>query len=135
MIKKVFFVIAAIILAFCLFTSCSKSNGNLSPVKVVTPPDTTKIVAPVYQLVWSDEFNGTTIDTSKWGFDLGNLGVNNEEEYYQTQNATVANGNLVITAKKESVGGQSYTSARMTTQGKFSQTYGRIEASIKLPTG
>ncbi len=135
MIRKTFFAIAAILSMFCLFTSCTKNNGNLSPVKVVIPPDTTKVVTPVYQLVWSDEFNGTSIDTSKWGFDLGNLGVNNEEEYYQTQNATVANGNLVITAKKEAVGGQPYTSARMTTFGKFTQTYGRIEASIKLPTG
>jgi beta-glucanase (GH16 family) len=123
--------VATILLAFCLF-SCKKDNTT-KKITIVGSTDT--VVKPVYQLVWSDEFDEATIDPAKWGFDLGNLGVNNEKEYYQTSNATIANGNLVITAKKESVGGQPYTSSRMTTLGKFTQTYGRIEASIKLPTG
>ncbi|HVV55509.1 MAG TPA: glycoside hydrolase family 16 protein, partial [Mucilaginibacter sp.] len=82
------------------------------------------------------EFDGNAVDTSKWHFETGGGGWgNNEQEYYQASNATVSNGNLVITAKKESVGGESYTSTRMTTQDRFSQTYGRIEARIKLPIG
>ena len=50
-------------------------------------------------------------------------------------NATVVDGNLVITAKKERVGNNPYTSARLKTQGKQSFTYGRIEARIKIPVG
>ncbi|MBV8389816.1 MAG: glycoside hydrolase family 16 protein [Mucilaginibacter sp.] len=116
--------------------SCSKNNGlptsNITP----TPTDTAKPVKPIYALVWSDEFNGTTVDTSKWNFETGGGGWgNNEKEFYQAANATVANGNLMITAKKETVGGEPYTSARMTTQGKEAPTYGRIEASIKVPQG
>lgn len=125
--------IGAVLVALSLFVSCKKSDTNTG--KITIPASTDTVVKPVYQLVWSDEFDEATIDSTKWGFDLGNLNVNNEKEYYQTQNATIANGNLVITAKKESVGGQPYTSARMTTYGKFTQTYGRIEARIKLPTG
>jgi len=67
--------------------------------------------------------------------ETGNLGVNNEKEYYQANNATIESGNLVITAKKENVGGMLYTSARMNTNGKFSTTYGRVEARIKMPLG
>jgi beta-glucanase (GH16 family) len=118
-----------------VFVSCKKDNTNkLPPFKT----DTTKTaVTPVYALIWSDEFDGTGVDATKWTFETGNPGVNSEEEYYQPQNATVSNGNLVITAKKELVtgSGQPYTSARMNTLGKFSQTYGRIEARIKLPMG
>jgi len=38
--------------------------------------------AQTWNLAWSDEFDGTAIDTSKWAFDHGNLNVNNEIEYY-----------------------------------------------------
>ncbi|MBD0278720.1 MAG: glycoside hydrolase family 16 protein, partial [Flavisolibacter sp.] len=87
-------------------------------------------------LVWADEFNGTSVNTANWGYDLGGGGWgNNEKEYYQAANATVANGNLVITAKKQRVKGYAYTSSRLKTQGKQEFTYGRVEARIKLPMG
>jgi beta-glucanase (GH16 family) len=90
--------------------------------------------AQSWQLVWSDEFNGSI--GPDWVFETGNgsagLG-NNELEYYRPENATIENGNLVITAKREDYGGFHYTSARMKTQGKKSWTYGRMEARIKLP--
>ncbi|HWK08175.1 MAG TPA: family 16 glycosylhydrolase [Puia sp.] len=89
--------------------------------------------AATYTLVWSDEFNGTSVNTGNWNIDNGNPGVNNEQEYYQSANATVTGGNLVITARQQSVGGQPYTSAKLETAGKFSITYGRIEARIALP--
>ena len=97
-------------------------------------------VAPVqaaYNLVWSDEFNGTSVDTSKWVFETGNNGGwgNGELEYYQAANATVSGGILTITAKKENVGGCSYTSTRMKTAGKFSFTYGKAEARLLIPKG
>ncbi|QKG56598.1 family 16 glycosylhydrolase [Hymenobacter sp. BRD128] len=91
--------------------------------------------AQTYQLVWSDEFtNGIG---PNWQFETGNNNGwgNNEKEYYQAANATVANGVLQITAKKESVGGFGYTSARMKTQNLKDFKFGRIEARIKLPLG
>jgi beta-glucanase (GH16 family) len=129
------FMASALMLSLFLFNACKK--GGL-PDGTPAKSDTTKtvVVKPVYQLVWSDEFNGTAIDTANWVFETGGGGWgNNELEYYQAANATVDSGNLKITAKKESVGGEPYTSARMTTQGKEAPTYGRIEARIKLPLG
>lgn len=92
-----------------------------------------------YKLVWSDEFDSTALDQSKWTCEIGNNNGwgNNELEYYtdRTQNCSVANGCLTITAQKESYNGFSYTSARIKTQGKFSFEYGKAEARIKLPYG
>ena len=48
-------------------------------------------------------------------------------------NVAETGGNLVITAKNQSVGGQPYTSGKLETSGKFSVQYGRIEASIQVP--
>lgn len=87
-------------------------------------------------LVWSDEFNGTTIDNSNWKFETGAGGWgNNELEYYtaRPENAQLHHGNLLIIAKKESYNGSAYTSARIKTQGLKNWTYGKIEARIKLP--
>lgn len=97
-----------------------------------------------YTLVWSDEFNsGTTPDSSKWTYDIGGNGWGNHELQYYTrrlENAKVDGGNLVITARQETYTGaggvtMNYSSARLKTQGLFSQTYGRFEARIKLPAG
>src|SRR6185312_11959242 len=89
--------------------------------------------AVAYNLVWADEFNGTSLNPNNWNIDVGNPGVNHEQEYYQASNVTETGGNLVITAQQQSVGGQPYTSGKIETSGKFSTTYGRIEARMALP--
>ncbi len=94
----------------------------------------------VTNLVWSDEFDGTSIDTTKWTFDIGNGSGgwgNQEREYYtsRTNNAYVAGGLLHIVARQESFGGFPYTSARMKTQGLYWKKYGYIEFRAKLPQG
>ena len=97
-------------------------------------------------LVWSDEFNGpdgSSPDPKKWAYDLGRKGWGNQElECYtnRLENAHIQSGNLVITAQKEKFAcsdglTSSYTSARLKTQGLFSQAYGRFEARIKIPAG
>ena len=99
-----------------------------------------------WTLVWSDEFStqdGSSPDSTKWTYDLGGKGWGNHElESYtnRKENARIENGNLVITALKESYTGadgvtRDYTSARLKTQGLFVQSYGRIEARIKIPAG
>jgi len=91
------------------------------------------IHAQNWQLVWSDEFE--TGISSDWVFETGGGGWgNNELEYYRQQNASVQNGKLLLTAKQESFGGMNYTSVRMKTQGKKSWKYGKIEASIAVPS-
>src|ERR1051325_4498365 len=95
--------------------------------------------ADQWNIVWSDEFNGTTIASTNWLFETGNNGGwgNNELEYYtsRAQNAYVANGLLHIVARQESFGGFNYTSARMKSQNHFSKEYGRIEFRAKMPSG
>lgn len=94
---------------------------------------------PATRLVFDDEFNGASgsgVDTSKWTIDSG-TGQNGEQEYYTNGNnaAMDGQGHLVMTARKESVGGRDYTSHRMNTGGKFTFQYGRVEARIKVPKG
>jgi beta-glucanase (GH16 family) len=85
-----------------------------------------------WQLVWSDEFNGSI--GPNWVFETGAGGWgNNELQYYRRENATIENNALVITAKREDFGGAAYTSARMKTQGLKTFRYGRMEARMKLP--
>ena len=95
-----------------------------------------------WNIVWSDEFNGTNLNPTVWTYDTGtgcpNCGWGNSElEYYtsRTNNAFVSGGLLHIVAQEESYGGQSYTSARMKSQGRFSCQYGRLEWRAKLPSG
>lgn len=92
-----------------------------------------------WNIVWSDEFDGTTISSSNWSFESGNNGGwgNNELENYtsRSQNAYATNGLLHIVARQESLGGFNYTSARMKSQNHFSKMYGRIEFRAKLPYG
>jgi beta-glucanase (GH16 family) len=89
-----------------------------------------------WELVWSDEFDNTAIDTSKWTYDIGNWGWGNNELQYYTQNrqenARIENGVLLIEARKNDMG-QAWTSARLTTRGKVSFLYGKIEFRAKVP--
>lgn len=94
-----------------------------------------------YQLVWEDDFTGAAgaaPDPSNWGYDIGTGWGNNQLEWTSDRRENSAldgNGNLVITARRESFNGREYTSARLTTAGKREFTYGRFEARIKLPVG
>lgn len=102
-----------------------------------------------YTLVWSDEFDGDSVDDSKWSYDLGDgcqispdlCGWgNNELQYYtdRTDNALVSDGTLKIIARKETplyLGEHQYTSSRMVTKNKGDWRYGRLDIRAKLPTG
>ena len=90
-------------------------------------------------LVWSDEFDGTEINTDYWTFETGSGGWGNNElqNYTNGDNAEIVDGKLIITARKENefqVAG-SYTSTRMISKGKKEFTYGRMEVRAKLPSG
>lgn len=110
-----------------------------------------------WRLVWSDEFNGDAIDRNKWDFDVDCWGGGNDERQCYTdraRNAAVADGKLIITARKERSTGpafplaqrrepgkaaarrtRDFTSARLVTRGKAAWTYGKIEVRAKLPQG
>jgi beta-glucanase (GH16 family) len=99
-----------------------------------------------WSMVWSDEFDGpdgSAVDQSKWTAEVGGSGWHNNELQYYTQrieNAYQSGGSLVIKAIKEKYTGSDkvtfkYTSARLITKNKFTATYGRFEARIKIPYG
>jgi beta-glucanase (GH16 family) len=110
-----------------------------------------------WQLVWSDDFDGTEIDRGKWDYDVDCWGGgNNERQCYtdRKDNAAVKDGRLVITARKEAASGpafplaqrgdpakanaratRDYSSARLVTRGKAAWTYGKVEVRAKLPQG
>ena len=91
-----------------------------------------------YALIWSEEFNGTSLDESVWNYNTGGGGWgNNELQYYTSrqENIRVNNGCLEIEARKEKYDNREYTSARIYSKGKKSFLYGKMEARIKFPGG
>ena len=96
------------------------------------------------RLVWADEFDGRALDPKRWRHDTSRNKAgwhNRERQYYDPDNARVANGRLVITAERRARsgradwGGQAYSAARIDTRGKRSWTYGFFETRAKIPCG
>ena len=90
---------------------------------------------PGYNLVWSDEFNESSLNTSKWNVSDNRYMGAGELAYFwnRTQNVSVKNGNLVITALNDNYNGHQYSSGRIYTKGKFEFNYGRVDIRAKLP--
>jgi beta-glucanase (GH16 family) len=93
-----------------------------------------------WQLMWSDDFSGGSLNATNWTFDTGNGNNgwgNRELEFYTTrpENVYVGDGMLHIVARKETFQGKNYTSAKLKTRGLFSQKYGRFEFCARLPQG
>ncbi len=116
--------------------NCQKetSRPNDEPGVIIPPPG--------WQLVWNDEFDGSSIDSRKWEHEVNAQGGgNNELQYYtaRPENSYIENGNLVIRALKETYTGpegtREYTSARLRTKNKGDWKYGRFEIRAKLPFG
>ena len=90
---------------------------------------------PGKTLVWSDEFDGESIDLSHWTYDLGASGWGNQELQNYTsdsENSYVDDGNLFIVARENGI---HYTSARMKSIGLQEFQYGRIDVRAILPKG
>ena len=119
-------------LGLLALASCDNSVDQAIPDPEATPEGWVR--------VWSDEFDGTALDTTKWNIVLGDgcdLGEglcgfgNNELQVYTDQNHEVSDGTLTITARQEA--DSSYTSARINTKNKGDWTYGRYEIRARLP--
>jgi beta-glucanase (GH16 family) len=134
----------ALLLSACAAATTPPATPVPLPEPTATPaplpePTATPLAAqPEWELVWNDEFDGDNVDPSRWVFDQGGSGWgNNELQFYtdRPENARVADGMLVIEARREDRLGRDFTSARLKTQSLHAWTYGRVEARMKLPTG
>lgn len=153
---------SSVLLAGCAATGAGANSDETSGRKVIIKGELGEdgsgpAALEGWELVWSDEFDGTAIDRSKWDFDVDCWGGGNSEKQCYTDreaNASVADGKLLITARKEEFSGpalpprmraeagdpdaqatQPFTSARMVTRGKAAWKYGRIAVRAKLPQG
>jgi beta-glucanase (GH16 family) len=122
----------------------------LSTLAAVENPATAALQSDVgiAATTFADEFNapaGTPVDGSKWNLETGDNVNNHERQYYTNSTSNAVHdgqGNLVITARRENPGNYQcwygrceYTSARLNTSGKFTQTYGTFEARIRMSRG
>ncbi len=101
-----------------------------------------------YSLVWSDEFDTDGRPADHWNYEHGFV-RNNEDQWYQSDNAWVKDGCLVIEGRKETVTNDRYdpqsphwqeqrpearyTSASLNTSRSFTFMYGRVEVKAKIP--
>jgi beta-glucanase (GH16 family) len=92
---------------------------------------------PGWAATFGDEFNSTNraVNTAKWNVDDGPNSANNEAQWYSRDNVWQETGNLVLKSEVRTINGYPFASGKVTTAGKFSPHYGRIEIRAKLPTG
>ncbi|MBQ4818563.1 glycoside hydrolase family 16 protein [Aquimarina sp. MMG016] len=123
----------------CGGSSCSScSTGVVIPTSGFDAPNSYE----GYNMVWSDEFNEETLSSEKWSYHLGNgcpdlcFWGNSELQYYtnSSKNLFFEEGNLVIAARPESMGGLDYTSSRIHTDNKFEFQYGRVDIRASMPS-
>lgn len=146
----------------------SSSAASVAPSSIAASSTPASSVAPSsisassssatngWALVWSDEFDGTAIDATKWSHEKNCTGGgNNELQCYtdRAENSFVADGKLTIVARKETFSGpnkgddepdysaddksatRDYTSARLRSKNKGDWKFGRMEIRAKMPQG
>lgn len=102
-----------------------------------------------WDLTFEDNFEGTSLDTSKWstGYPWGNghTHIGNHDAYCVAENVEITDGKLVITAEYDPThpqgsipdsdhpSGHEYISGLITSNGKFTTKYGYIEGSFQMP--
>ena len=133
--KKSFIIILLIVFVFAL-SSCEDEPVIIDEPEEIclAPSDYSQTLT--YEMVWNDEFDGDTLDLSKWVYEVdGNGGGNNELQYYTRDNTIVSDGTLKIIAKYEEYEGKEYTSSRIKTSNSAYYKYGIFEVRAKLPSG
>jgi beta-glucanase (GH16 family) len=131
---------------FCFFSmgSCisgeegNPSDGTSGSITIPTEGFISPTSYPGMTLTWSDEFDGSSLNTTNWTQETGtgqNGWGNNELQFYRPQNTSFQDGHLIITAKKESFGGREYTSSRIITKDKKQFRYGRVDIRAAMPRG
>lgn len=154
---RVLFALSILSLLFsCLNQNTDEESSSVDAISGVATNIASTPEQYEWELVWSDDFDGHTVDRSKWGYEVDCWGGGNNERQCYTddpRNASVKDGKLVITARKEhstgpalpermredgkkvAVATKPFTSARLVTREKAAWRYGKIEIRAKLPQG
>ncbi|MEM8782467.1 MAG: glycoside hydrolase family 16 protein [Planctomycetota bacterium] len=101
--------------------------ATAAPLAAANPLD-----LPDWELVFNDEFDGPSVDTSKWLVLNRQDSFNNEKQYYREEQVSIDNGHLVLTAVNQPLANKAYRSGLVDSHQQWS--HGRFEASIDLPT-
>lgn len=140
----------ALLAAVPALAGCGEVTGAGAPGGLVVAP----VDGADWQLVWSDEFEGTELDRTKWIPEESCWGGGNDERQCYTdrpENISVEGGLLLLKARKEEWTGpdrppeiaenpnprrtKQYTSGKVRTRGLHAWQYGRIEMRAKVPAG
>ncbi|PAJ76223.1 glycosyl hydrolase family 16 [Pseudoalteromonas sp. NBT06-2] len=125
----------------CALASLASLQGCGGGVETNTDTSNIYVQKPVsdWEMIWSDEFDGSRIDSNKWTHEVNCLGGGNDEKQCYTdssENSYIADGVLNIVALPSADGAeQPYSSARLISQHKADFKYGRFEIKAKLPSG
>ena len=126
-----------LVFLFTAIVGCKEANKNNKDLEsnVEQVDSSSQVAVENTTLKWSEEFNGTTVDTTQWNYKLGASGWGNNElqNYTNGLNTEVADGSLKIIVKKEGKGQKvgDYTSARITSTQKVQ--YGHVAIRAKMP--
>lgn len=116
----------------------SAGNTNV-PTVPATPAKVSCPTFPNYTLAWSDLFDGSALDASKWSYEVNCDGGGNDEAQCYVQspsNLFVQDGRLTIRVRKGGASsGKTFTSARITTRNKGDFKYGKFLARLKAVKG
>ena len=134
--KKNYLLWAVLLLlaAAVIFATCRTTGGGRDDT-VTDGISIGDVVPGKGRLIWREEFEGDSLDRTKWNYDTGN-GVhyhpdllwwgNNEKQWFHEDNVRVADGKLIIEAKKREFGGMHYTSGKITTAGVKDPLFGKV---------
>ena len=127
----------ASVATLCLATICTAQDAGVNELAVQTADS-----GAGWRLVWQDEFDGQTLDYSKWGVEQNAFGGGNEELQIYTdrkENVRVEAGCLVLEARRDNAGvsgtEREYSSGRVRTKHRGDWKYGRVEVRARLPKG
>lgn len=119
-----------------ILSACSNNQPNKFEKLIAADDCDEKTLEGGWVCIWADEFEGDTLDSTKWTYEINDSGGgNNELQYYTDQNIEVNNSILSIIARKERFISRDYTSSRIVSKYKGDFTYGRIIVRAKNPVG
>jgi beta-glucanase (GH16 family) len=138
--SKLIFISLALLSLLVVLIRGHFPSWNVSPYPAgtITQPHKTP-TAPKEQLLFDDEFSETSLDTQKWNIEdtyvngYHNCCLGYGVQYFTPEALSFRQGSLRITTQAQDVNGHHYTSGAITTENKFSFTYGRVEIRARLP--